>query len=185
MKNDDDASSLEERVTRLEQEIQSLRASAPRSDKATLVVFSDDMDKALAALVISTAAASLDMDTSLFFTFWGLNILRERRVYEGKDILHRLLECFTPAGAKDLSLSQMNMLGAGATMLKKMMEEKQVLSVEEFLTLAKENDVKLYACSMSMEMMGIEQRELTEGIQVAGVATYLQEARHSGITLFI
>ena len=186
MTNDKDTSSLEERIARLEQEIQALRASTPRSDKVTLVVFSDDLDKALAALVIATAAASLDMDTSLFFTFWGLNVLKERRVFEGKDLMHRLLECFTPAGAKDLiSVSHMNMLGAGAAMLKKIMEEKHVLSVEEFLSLAKESGVKLYVCSMSMEVMGIEPKELTEGIQIAGVATYLQEARHSGITLFI
>lgn len=185
MTNGKDTSSLEERIARLEREIQVLRDSTPRSDKVTLVVFSDDLDKALAALVIATAASSLDMDTSLFFTFWGLNVLKERRVFEGKDLIHRLLECFTPASAKDLSVSHMNMLGAGAAMLKKIMEEKHVLSVEEFLSLAKESGVKLYVCSMSMEVMGIQPKELTEGVQIAGVATYIQEARDSGITLFI
>ena len=185
MTNSKDTSSHEERIARLEREIQVLRESTPRSDKVALIVFSDDLDKALAALVISTAASSLDMDTSLFFTFWGLNVLKERRVFEGKDLIHRLLECFTPAGARDLSVSHMNMLGAGAAMLKKIMKEKHVLSVEEFLSLAKESGVKLYVCSMSMEVMGIQPKELTEGVQIAGVATYLQEARDSGITLFI
>ena len=185
MADDAGAFSLEERITRLEQELQALRASVPRSDKTTLVLFSDDLDKALAALVIATAAASLEMDTSMFFTFWGINVLKERRVFEGKDLTHRLLECFTPAGAKDLSVSHMNMLGAGAAMLRKIMEEKNVLSVEELLSIAKENGVQLYVCSMSMEVMGIELTELTEGVEVAGVAAYLQEARHSGITLFI
>jgi peroxiredoxin family protein len=79
----------------------------------------------------------------------------------------------------------MNMLGAGAAMLRKMMEEKRVLSMEAFLELAKESGVKLYVCSMSMDVMGIGRQELTDGIEVAGVATYLQEARYSGITLFI
>ena len=182
---DKNRDSLSEQVARLEREVESLRASTPRSDKVTLVVFSDELDKALAALVIATAASVLEMETSLFFTFWGINILRERRVFEGKDIMHRLIECMTPAGPKELEVSHMNLLGAGAAMMKQMMEKKNVLSVEEFLDLAKESGVKLYVCSMSMDVMGIEKRELAEGIEVAGVATYLQEARYSGITLFI
>ena len=184
MANNIEITGLEQRITELEKEIQQLRESTPRSDKITLVVFSDDLDKALAAMVIATGAATLDMEVSLFFTFWGLNILKEEHVFEGKDLKHRLLECFTPAGVEDLSVSRMNMLGAGAAMLKTIMKEKNVLSVEEFLALAKDSGAKFYVCSMSMDVMGIKPEDLTEGIEIAGVAAYLEEARKSSVTRF-
>jgi peroxiredoxin family protein len=185
MDKDLDLQTLAQRIDGLEAQLHALRANMPRSNKATLIVFSGELDKALAALVIATAAASMAIDTSVFFTFWGINILRERRLLKGKEIHRRLIDCLTPAGPNELPISHMHMLGAGTALLKKMMDDKHLLSVEEFLALAVENHVRLYVCSMSMDALGIDELELMQEVQMAGVATYLQEARQSAITLFI
>jgi peroxiredoxin family protein len=179
------ALSLEERVANLEQELLAFREAAPRSDKITLLIFSGDLDKVLAGLVIATTAASMGMEVTLYFTFWGLNVLKERRVYEGKAVMERMIDLMTPTGPGHMAVSQLNMLGAGSAMLKRMMKDKKVLSAEEFLQLARESGVRIIACSMSMEVMGIRAEELTEGIEVGGAAAYLGEAAQSGVTLFI
>jgi peroxiredoxin family protein len=177
--------SLEERIANLEQELLHLRETAPRADKATLLIFSSDLDKVLAGLVIATTAASMGIEVTCFFTFWGLNVLKERRVYEGKAVMERMIDLMTPAGPGHMGVSRMNMGGAGAAMLKHMMKGKKVLSGDEFLQLAKECGVRLIACSMSMDVMGIRAEELTGGIEVGGAAAYLGEASRSGVTLFI
>jgi len=177
--------SLEERIANLEQEVLHLRENAPRADKATLLIFSSDLDKVLAGLVIATTAASMGMEVTCFFTFWGLNVLKEKRVYGGKAVMERMIDLMTPAGPGHMGVSRLNMGGAGAAMLKHMMKGKKVLNGDEFLHLAKESGVRLIACSMSMDVMGIRQEELTDGIEVGGAAAYLGEASRSGVTLFI
>jgi len=177
--------SLEERISNLEQEVLHLRENAPRADKATLLIFSSDLDKVLAGLVIATTAASMGIEVTCFFTFWGLNVLKEKRVFEGKAVMERMIDLMTPTGPGHMGVSRMNMGGAGAAMLKHMMKGKKVLSGDEFLQLAKESGVRLIACSMSMDVMGIRQEELTDGIEVGGAAAYLGEASRSGVTLFI
>ena len=177
--------SVEQRLDDLEAQVSRLEASAPRADKVTLLVFSGELDKVLAGLMIAATAASLGMSVTVFFTFWGLNVLKEKRSYSGKDIKERMIDMMTPAGPGNMGVSQMNMLGAGRMMLKQMMKEKDVVSVEELLDIARESGVRLVACSMTMQVMGIRESELTDDIEIAGAASYLMDASRSGCTLFI
>jgi len=177
--------STEQRIADLEVRLEHLEASVPRADKVTLLVFSGELDKVLAGLIIATTAASLGMSVTVFFTFWGLNVLKEKRTYSGKDIKERMIDLMTPIGPSGMNVSQLNMLGAGRVMLKMMMKDKDVVSAAELLEIAKESGVKLMACSMTMQVMGIREDELTSGIEVAGAASYLVDASRSGCTLFI
>jgi peroxiredoxin family protein len=177
--------STEQRIADLELRLEQLEASVPRADKVTLLVFSGELDKVLAGLMIATTAASLGMSVTVFFIFWGLNVLKEKRTYTGKDIKERMIDLMTPAGPAGMNVSQLNMLGAGRVMLKMMMKDKDVVSAAELLEIAKESGVKLMACSMTMQVMGIKEDELTSGIEVAGAASYLVDASRSGCTLFI
>ena len=177
--------SVDERFEQLEQRIHLLEKNTPRADKVTLLVFSGELDKVLAGLMIATTASSMGMDVTVFFTFWGINVLKEKRSYSGKDIKERMIDMMTPTGPESMGVSQLNMLGAGRTMLKQMMKEKDVVSAEELLEIAKESGVKLVACSMTMQVMGIREDELTDDIEIAGAASYLVDASRSGCTLFI
>ncbi len=176
---------IEQRLEDLEAQVGRLEASAPRADKVTLLVFSGELDKVLAGLMIATTAVSMGMEVTVFFTFWGLNVLKERRTYSGKDIKERMIDMMTPTGPGSMGVSQLNMLGAGRAMLKQMMKEKDVISAEELLVIARESGVRLVACSMTMQVMGIKESELTDEIEIAGAASYLVDASRSGCTLFI
>jgi len=176
---------LEDRVEMLEQEMQHLRRTTPDANKVTLLVFSGDQDKALAALTIAATAASMGMNVTLFFTFWGINVLKKKRLYSGKGIKEKMIDFMTPAGAGHMGVSKLNMLGMGGMLLQQMMKERNVVSAEELLELARDNGVTLIACSMTMQVMGIKEEELMNGIEIAGAASYLTEASKSGCTLFI
>jgi len=176
---------LEQRVALLEQELEHVRRTTPDANKVTLLIFSGDQDKALAGLVIATTAASLGMDVTLFFTFWGINVLKQKRLYAGKGIKEKMINFMTPTGAGHMGVSKMNMLGVGANMLQQMMKDRNVVSAEELLSLAQENNVRIIACSMTLQVMGIKLEELMDGIEVAGAASYLESASRSGCTLFI
>lgn len=176
---------LEERIAQLEQEVESLRAKTPDANKATLLFFSGDQDKALAGLMIGTTAASMGMDVTMFFTFWGVNVLKQKRSYSGKDLKEKMIDLMTPAGADHMGVSQLNMLGMGPMMLKMMMKDKNVVSADEMLELARDSGVHIIACSTTMQVMGFKSEELLDGIEVAGAASYMAEASHSGCTLFI
>ena len=177
--------SMEDRLEQFEHRLRQIEETAPRSDKVTLLVFSGELDKVLAGLMIATTAASLGMEVTVFFTFWGINVLKEKRSFSGKGVKERMIDIMTPTGPESMGVSQLNMLGAGRTMLKQMMKEKDVVSAEELLDIAKESGVKLVACSMTMQVMGIRDEELTDDIEVAGAASYLVDASRSGCTLFI
>jgi len=179
------ASTLEGRVAELETRLVRMEGEMDRSNRITLLVFSGDLDRVLASLMIATTAASMGMETTLYFTFWGLNALKERRVYAGKPVMERMIDLMTPTGPDHMGMSQMNMLGAGTAMFKRMMKDKEVLSADELLAIARESGARILACSLSMEVMGIRKEELAEGIEVGGAATYLGEACRSGVTLFI
>ena len=155
------------------------------SNKATIVVFSGDMDKVLAGLVIATGAAAMGLEVSMFHTFWGLMPLRKGRKYEGKNFLEKMMQLMTPAGMGELDPSRMSFAGAGAKLLRRMMKDAEIQSPEEMMELAREMGVKFVACGMSMDVMGIHEDELVEGVQVGGVAAYLGDAADSKVTLFI
>ncbi len=152
----------------------------------TMVVFSDDMDRALASLVIANGAASTGKKVTLFFTFWGLNIIKKTtKPKVEKDLMGKMFSRMMAGSAGELKLSKMNMGGVGTRMMKKRMLSKKVDSLEDMLQTAIDNGVTMIACQMSMDMMGVDKEELIEGVTIGGVASYLEEAEKSNINLFI
>jgi peroxiredoxin family protein len=155
-------------------------------DAATIIVFSGDLDKVLAAYVLATGAAAAGLETSMFFTFWGLSVLKKKGAVGGsKNAMERMFSLMTPSGSESLGTSKMNYFGAGAIMLRKMMKDKQIATLEELMAVAADLNVKLIACTMSMDAMGIDKEELIDGLTYGGVATYMADAVRSRVTLFI
>ncbi len=175
---------LEERLSRLEAQWQHVQEELPEN-RASIIVFSGDLDKVLPAFIIATGAAAMGMHVSLFFTFWGLNALKKRRDLSGKGFLEKLFALMTPVGTEGLGVSKMNFFGIGAKLLRTLMKRKQVASLEELAQMAQEMGVKIIACQMSMDVLGITKDELWDGIEVGGVATFLADATKSRVTLFI
>lgn len=158
---------------------------ARASNRVTMVVFSGDLDKVIASLVIATGAAAMGMQVSMFFTFWGLGVLRRSRKLKGKTALTRAMAMLTPAGIRRLGVSKLQMGGAGPHVLRRMMKDKGVASPEELFALAQESGVRMVACTMSMDVLGFGADELVGGIEPGGVAAYLGDASDSRVTLFI
>lgn len=155
-------------------------------EDSTIVVFSEDLDKAIAAFIIAQGAASMGKKVSLFFTFWGLNILRKpKKVKVKKTFIEKMFGSMMPRGTKKLPISKMNMLGMGPKMIKSIMKKKNVDSLEDMIKSAMDLGVKITACAMSMDIMGIKKEELIDGIEIAGVATYLGDTTSSNHNLFI
>ena len=153
---------------------------------ATLVVFSGDLDKAIASFIIATGAASMGKKVTMFFTFWGLNILKKgTKENIKKEGMEKMFDMMLPSHAGKLPLSKMNMGGMGAKMIKGIMEKNNVDSLETMIENAIKLGIKLVACSMSMDLMGIKKEELIDGVEIAGVATYLGDTEKSGLNLFI
>jgi peroxiredoxin family protein/TusA-related sulfurtransferase/rhodanese-related sulfurtransferase len=156
-----------------------------KNDKS-LLVFSNDLDKAIASFIIANGAAAMGRKVTMFFTFWGLNILRKpagRGVK--KDLISRMFGMMMPKGSKKLSLSKMNMAGIGPKMIRYLMNKKNISSLEELMEQAIKNGVKLIACNMSMDIMGIKKEELIDDVAIGGVATFLGFAEESDMILFI
>ena len=159
--------------------------SAKASNRVTMVVFSGDLDKVMAALIIANGAAAMGMKVSIFFTFWGLSVLRRGKRMAGKDALSRAFTAMTPSGLKRLGVSKMNFAGMGAKMLRTMMKQKNVSTPEELFSMAKDAGVRMVACTTSMDVMGLDAKDLVDGLELGGVATYLGDAADSRVTLFI
>jgi peroxiredoxin family protein len=175
---------LEERLSRLEAQWQHVQEELPEN-RASIIVFSGDLDKVLPAFIIATGAAAMGMHVSLFFTFWGLNALKKRRDLSGKGFLEKLFALMTPVGTEGLGVSKMNFFGIGAKLLRTLMKRKQVASLEELAQMAREMGVRIIACQMSMDVLGLTKDELWDGIEVGGVAAFLADATKSRVTLFI
>jgi peroxiredoxin family protein len=157
-----------------------------REDKKTIIVFSGDLDKAMAAFIIANGAAAMGNEVTMFFTFWGLNILRKAKGAKvKKTFLEKLFGWMMPRGPEKLGLSKMNFCGLGPRMMKLMMRQKNVNTLPELIEQAQALGVKIIACSMSMDIMGIHPEELIDGIEYAGVASYLGEADEANVNLFI
>ena len=153
---------------------------------ATLVIFSGDLDKAIASFIIATGAASMGKEVTMFFTFWGLNILKSKNKPKvSKDTMEKMFDFMLPGNTDKLRLSQMNMMGMGPAMIKKIMKKHNVDDLEILIENAINMGVKVVACSMSMELMGIKQEEFIKGVEIGGVASYLGAAEDSGLNLFI
>jgi tRNA 2-thiouridine synthesizing protein A len=160
---------------------------AANRDKLTLVVFSDDLDKVMASMIIANGAQAMGKPVSLFFTFWGLDVLRrENAPARDKPLMDRMFSSMLPSGVDHLtSISKMDMHGLGAKMIRKVMHDKGVETPGNLLQSLIEGGAQLIACQMSMDVMGIHQSELIEGVEIGGVAAFLGEASESGTTLFI
>lgn len=157
-----------------------------KEDNKTLVVFSDDLDRALASFVIANGAAASGKKVSIFFTFWGLNVIKkEQKPSVRKDFLGRMFGMMLPSSSKKLGLSKMNMGGLGSKMMRYIMKEKRIDSLESLMLQARKSGVEFIACSMSMDVMGIKKEELMDGITIGGVAAYLDRAEQANVNLFI
>ena len=151
----------------------------------TIVVFSNDLDKALAAFIIANGAKASGKDVTLFFTFWGLNILRKSNVNAKKSIIDKMFGIMMPKGADKLTLSKMNMGGLGTFIMKKVMKYKNISTLNELIKQAQNQGIKFIACKMSMDVMGIKEEELIDNVEIAGVAKYIAESNNSNSNLFI
>lgn len=157
-------------------------------DRLSMVVFSGTLDHAIAAFTIATAAAASGMEVEMFFTFWGFAALRDPKKSAGKkSLIGRMFGWMLPRGTKKLPLSQWNMSGAGATMIRSIMKSRKVASVEELLAAASELGVTIFACEMSMGLMGISQQEIIDypTLKICGAATFIERASAGKVTLFI
>lgn len=151
-----------------------------------LIVFSGDLDKAIASFIIANASAAMGRKVTMFFTFWGLNILRKpQKVSVKKDFISSLFGMMMPRGSGRLSLSKMNMGGMGAKMIRSVMKNKNVDSLEDLIKASLDNGVELVACSMSMDVMGLKIEEMIDGVKMGGAAAMLANAEESDMSLFI
>ena len=156
------------------------------AENKTIVVFSDDLDKALASFVIANGAASTGKKVSMFFTFWGLNVIKKsQKPAVEKDIWGRMFSWMLPADSKALKLSQMNMMGIGSKMMRFLMKKKKIDSLESLIAQAREQGVEFIACTMSMDVMGVKKEELLDDVTLGGVATYLERTEEANLNLFI
>ena len=179
-----DPAAIEERLTALEKRLEQVEEALPE-DKVALVVFSGELDRVLAAFVIATGAAAMGQEVSMFFTFWGLSVLKNESSLKGKNLFEAMMSVMSPGSTRELPVSKMNYFGAGAKMLRKMMADKNVSSLEEMIEMSQEMGVKMLACEMSREVMGIQDDELINGFESAGAASFLAESLRSRTNLFI
>lgn len=182
-----DTSALLARLQQLEQRVATLEA-APAQDlenRLAMVVFSGDMDRAIASFIIATGAAAMGMEVSMFFTFWGLNVVKRQKHYAGKNLIEKGFTAMLPAGAQNLALSQMNFFGAGAAIMRKIMRDHEISSLDELVSMARELGVRMVVCDMSRELLGVRDDELLDGLEMGGVATFMGDAATSKVSLFI
>jgi peroxiredoxin family protein len=181
-----DGGALLARLEQLEKELEDLKARTPE-DRATIVVFSGDLDKVLASFVIATGAAAAGMQTSMFFTFWGLNAIRKKGAStKAKDWLRRMFGLLNRGGADTLPLSRFHFFGVCTGMMKQVMQQHRMPGIPELMETAQDLGVRFIACTTTMGLMGITKDTLIEGVdQLAGVTTYLAEAKQGSVNLFI
>ena len=171
---------------RKQEKTASCEISRNNADNKTLIVFSDDLDKALASFVIANGAASTGKKVTMFFTFWGLNVIKKQhKPTVTKDIFGKMFGWMLPTHSGKLKLSKMNMGGAGSWMLRLIMKRKRIDSLESLIQQAIDNGVEMIACTMSMDVMGVQKEELMDNVTLGGVASYLERAEEANVNLFI
>lgn len=181
-----DIQELQKQIDALNEQIENLKNS--RKDQLSIAVVSGDMDKVLAAMVISIAAAAMDTQVKLFFSFWSLSALRDpKKSPKGKDFISKMFGLMLPNGKNKLSLSKMNMLGMGPMMIKMLMKKQNVMSLEQMFNEAGELGIEIVVCEMSMGLMGFKKEEMIDypHLSFAGAATFVADAGESSIQLFI
>ena len=180
-------SDLMARINTLEHRVAELEEAPAQDieDRLAMVVFSGDLDKAIAAFIIATGAAAMGLEVSMFFTFWGLSVIKKQTLYENKNIWERGFAMMLPGGSDNLSLSQMSYFGAGSKIIRKLMRDHGVASLEDLMEMAREFDVRMVACDMSRELLGVHDEELMDGVELGGVATFMADASRAKASLFI
>ncbi|MFD2673255.1 DsrE/DsrF/DrsH-like family protein [Marinicrinis sediminis] len=154
--------------------------------KTNIILFSGDYDKAMAAYILANGAAAYDHEVTIFHTFWGLNALRkDEPIAIKKGFLEKMFGKMMPRGADKMGLSKMNFAGMGPKMIKNVIKKHNAVPLPELIEMAKEMDVKLVACTMTMDLLGLQKEELMEDIEYAGVAAYLGDAEDGRVNLFI
>ena len=156
------------------------------SKNKTLIMFSDDLDRALATFVLANGAAATGHKVSIFFTFWGLNVIKkEKKPSIKKDFFGKMFSWMLPSDSRKLKLSKLSMCGIGDKMMRNIMKKKNISQLEELRQQAMDSGVEFIACQMSMDMMGVHQEELIDGVTIGGVATYMNRAEDACVNLFI
>lgn len=151
-----------------------------------IILFSGDYDKAMAAFIIANGAAAYDHEVTVFATFWGLNAFRkEEKVATKKGTLEKMFEKMMPRGADKMGISKMNFGGIGPKLIKNVVKKHNAVPLPDLIEMAKEQEINLVACTMTMDLLGLQKEELIDGIEYAGVAAYLSEAENGNVNLFI
>lgn len=159
---------------------------APVKDDKNIIVFSGDLDKAIASFIIANGAKAMGKEVTMFFTFWGLNIIKkDTHVKTNKDFMAKMFGMMLPKSSKNLGLSKMNMAGMGPKMIRMVMKDKNISSLEELIEQGIKSGIRMVACQMSMDVMGVTKEELLDGVEIGGVATMLNAADDSNMSLFI
>jgi peroxiredoxin family protein len=154
--------------------------------KTTIILFSGDYDKAMAAYIIANGAAAYDHEVTIFHTFWGLNALRkDENIPVKKGFMEKMFAKMMPKGADRMGLSKMNFAGMGPKMIKGVIKKHNAMTLPQLIEMAQEQEVKLVACTMTMDLLGLQKEELLENIEYAGVAAYLADAQDGNVNLFI
>ncbi len=177
---------IEMQIAEMQKKISTMEKGT--KDQLSMVVFSGDLDKILAAMIISTGAAAYDMKVKLFFTFWATAALRDpKKKVGGKSFMEKMFGFMLPKGSRKVKLSKMNMAGMGTSMIKGIMKKHKVASLEEIFKTAGELGVQINICEMSMNLMGFKKEEMIDypGMTVCGVATFIADASESKVQLFI
>jgi peroxiredoxin family protein len=178
---------IEKQVAELEKQLKKLQKNQAK-DQISIIAFSGDLDKLLAAMIIATGARAMDTEVKMFFTFWATAMLRDKKKSgTGKDFMSKMFGFMLPKGSTQLKLSKMNMCGMGTEMLKGLMKKKRVSSLPELLKIAGELGVEINVCEMSMDLMGFKREEMIDypNLKYVGVGSYLADANESRIQLFI
>ncbi len=185
-KADNSLDKVREELNILQSRISSLENA--RKDQLSIAIVSGDLDKILAVMIISLAAAAMDTKVKLFFSFWALSALRDKnRKAEGKDFISKMFGMMLPGGREKLKLSKMNMAGMGPVMIKYLMKKQNVLSLEQMFKEAAELGIEIVVCEMSMNLMGFKKEEIIDypHLTYAGAATFVADAGESSMQLFI
>jgi len=178
---------IENQIKILKEQVKQLQGRQAK-DQISIIVFSGDLDKVLAAMIIATGARAMDTEVKMFFTFWGTTMLRDKnKIAKGKDFMSRMFGFMLPKGSSNLKLSKLNMGGMGTGMLKGLMKKKNVSSLEDLIKIAAEMEVEINVCQMSMDLMGFKKEEMIDypNLNYCGVGTYLADADESRVQLFI